>query len=229
MKDHSTYLQQEVKEAHTCFSPAIATPLIALKIRLIRIMKRSLMPVALVTLVSCSSIPPVGSARLTYDHGVPVIIQTVEVTATVVAIDHAKRNATLGGPYGFGRLFTVKVGKGAIDLAHVPPGDVVAVTMTQKVFVTLPDEGVLSKNRGAAGVAPGSGGRASDAQAEEMLSSPTKVTAVYVERGTAILQFEDGSTRVVIPHADDVGRLQVGDEVDYTVTDMNAIWIEKLR
>ena len=99
----------------------------------------ALLPAALFTLTSCSSTskppPAVGSSRMTYTKGVPggVIVQTFKMTATVTAIDQAKRKATLLGPDG--KKFTVKVGPEAVNFDQVRVGDRVNATVTERMVV----------------------------------------------------------------------------------------------
>src|SRR6516164_2864943 len=97
---------------------------------------------ALLTLISCSSTPEsppaVGTARLTYAKGVPggVLVQTLKTTATVAAIDRAKRRTTFQAE---GKQFMVKIGREVTNFDQVRVGDKVNAIVTQKVRISLDD------------------------------------------------------------------------------------------
>ena len=108
-------------------------------------------------MTSCSSTPKPppaeGSARITYTKGVPggVIVQTVKLTATVAAIDQAKRTATL--LKSDGKKVTVEVGPEAVNFDQIRVGDQVAVTVTEKIDARLDESGAPSWGEGTAVVA----------------------------------------------------------------------------
>ena len=67
---------------------------------LLKLAALALMPAAMLTLTSCSSPstpPPEGTSMITFTKGVPggTIVQTFKMSATVTALDHTKRQATL--------------------------------------------------------------------------------------------------------------------------------------
>src|SRR5687767_11484032 len=99
------------------------------------ILKYAVLALPLV-LTSCSNTPPPpqpqGTASLAYQEGTPggVIVNTVNVTATVTDINQSKRKVTLLGPDG--KKFTVKVGPEAINLDQVRVGDQVKATVTEE-------------------------------------------------------------------------------------------------
>jgi hypothetical protein len=185
-----------------------------MKAKKINMMTLALLPVALLTLTSCSSQPPppVGSARVTYTKGVPggVILQTVKIVATVAAIDPAKRQATLVGPDG--QQFTAKVGPEVVNFDQVRFGDRVAATMTERIVASLDKEGAAS------------GGRTAEAN----LRTAT-VTALDLEKRTATMRFDNGPTET-LPLRDDVdlSRFKVGQRVIFRVTEATVIGFEKL-
>jgi len=192
----------------------------------------ALLAATLFTLTSCSSTstppPPVGSAVMIYTKGVPggVIVQTVKVTATVTALDPAKRKATLQGPDG--KKFTVQVGPGAVNFNQVRVGDQVIATLTQKVVVSLEDKAGSSGEGAAAVVARAPKGGQPGGLAAETIQVAGKVIAIDLEKRKATLQFEDGSTETFSVRPDvDLSRHKVGERVIFRVTEMIAIWIEK--
>ena len=192
----------------------------------------ALLPAALFTLTSCSSTstppPPVGSAVRIYTKGVPggVVVQTVKMTATVTAIDQAKRKATLLASDG--KKFTVKVGPEAVNFDQVRVGDQVNATVTEKVVVSLDDKGALSPEGAAAVVARAPKGDQPGGLVAETTQVTAKIIAIDLEKRTATLQFDDGITQTFPVRADvDLSRLKMGEQVVFRVTEMIAISVEK--
>jgi hypothetical protein len=194
----------------------------------------ALLPAALFTLTSCSCTspsqppPPVGSARLAYTEGVPggVVLQTFKTTATVTAIDQAKRKATLLGPEG--KKFTVKVGPEAVNLDQIRVGDQVNATVTQRIVVSLEPEGAASSDGTAAVVARAPKGDQPAGLAAETTQVTARLIAVDSAKRTATLGLPDGTTEAFPIREDvDLSRLKAGDQVVFRVTEMTAIWVEK--
>jgi hypothetical protein len=192
----------------------------------------ALLPAALFTLTSCSSPttppPPVGSAVETYKEGVPggVILQTVKVTATVTAIDRAKRQATLLASDG--KKLTVKVGREAVNFDQVRVGDQVTATLTERIEVSLDDKVAPSGEGSAALVVRAPKGGQPGGLMTETTQTTAKVVAIDQEKRTATLLFEDGSTDTIAVRPDiDLSRHNVGERIVYRVTETVAIWVEK--
>ena len=203
-----------------------------MKTKTISMTTLALLPVALFTITSCSSTstppPPVGSAVRIYTKGVPggVIVQTVKVTATVTAIDQAKRTATLLASDG--KKFTVKVGPEAVNFDQVRVGDLVTATLTEKVVVSLDDKASPSGEGAAAVVARAPKGDQPGGLAAETIQVTAKVAAIDLEKRTATLRFEDGSTETFPVRADvDLSRHKVGEQLVFRVTEMIAIRVDK--
>ena len=192
----------------------------------------AVLPAALFTLTSCSSTskppPAAGSAAESYKKGVPggVFTQTVKVTATVTAVDQAKRKATLLASDG--KKFSVQVGREAVNFDQVRVGDQVIATLTQKVVVSLDDKAGSSAEGEAAVVARAPKGGQPGGLAAETIQVTGKIIAIDLEKRKATLQFEDGDTETFSLRPDvDISRHKLGERVVFRVTEMIAIWIEK--
>ena len=175
-----------------------------------------------------SAVAASGSSTAAMAEGVPggVIVDTVEVSAEVTAIDIANRKATLKGPDG--KEFTVKVGPEAVNFDQVRVGDIVKATLTEELVVFLAEDGASAPDGSAAMVALAPKG----AQPGGVMAQTTRVTGIIkaidpVNR-TATLQFEDGSTET-FPVRDDIDLSQrkVGEKVVFQLTEMIAIDVEK--
>ena len=190
-----------------------------MKTKRIRMAMLALLPVTMITLVSCSSTPepppPVGSGWFIPNQGAVggVRVQTVKLAGTVTAMDKAKRTATILAPDGI--TFTVTVKPEAVNFAQIKVGDPITATVVERIDESLATEGTAADAGAAAGAA-------------ETLQYTAKVIAIDLEKCTATLQFEDGEIKTV-PIRNDVSLNQgmVGRQVIFHVTDRTAIWIEK--
>jgi translation elongation factor P/translation initiation factor 5A len=163
-----------------------------------------------------------------YTKGVPggVVVQTVKMTATVTAIDQAKRKATLLASDG--KKFTVKVGPEAVNFDQVRVGDQVNATVTEKMVVSLDDKEAPSPEGAAAVVARAPKGDQPGGLVAETTQVTAKIITIDLEKRTATLQFEDGITQTFPVRADvDLSRLKVGEQMVFRVTEMIAISVEK--
>jgi len=191
----------------------------------------ALLPVALFALTACSSTskspPPVGSERVTYTKGVPggVVVQTVKLTATVTAIDHAQRTATLLVPDG--KRFAVRVGREAVNFDQIGVGDQITANVTQRIVASVEQDGVASADGTVAVVAQAPQGGQPGGLAAETTQITAKVVATDLAKHTATLEFEDGIIQTFTRADVDMTRLKLGDKVVFRITDMVAIWVDK--
>ena len=191
-----------------------------------------LLSAATLVLTSCSSTPTpppdVGSARMDYTKGVPggTITQTFKTSATVTAIDQAKRTATLRGSDG--NKFVVQVGPAAVNFDQIHIGDQINATVMQKIVAFLDKGNTAAGDGAAATVALAGKGDQPGAVVAETTQVTARIITIDVNKRTATLRFEDGSTQT-LPIRDDVelSRLKVGQQAVFRVTEMIAISVEK--
>jgi hypothetical protein len=85
------------------------------------------------------------------------MMQTLNVTATITAIDKAKRDVTLKGPQG--NLFTVTAGPEVKNFDNLKVGDQVDMKYVEAVTMELKKGGGMivsrTEQKGAAGAKPG--------------------------------------------------------------------------
>jgi hypothetical protein len=202
-----------------------------MKTKTISMMALALLAATLFTLTSCSSTsesaPPEGSAVETYEKGVPggVIVQTAKMTATVTAINHAKRTATLLAPDG--NRFAVKVGREAVDFDQVGVGDRITAVVTQRMVVSVEKGGATSADGTAAVVANAPKGGQPGGLAAETTQVTAKVIAIDVEKHAATLEFDDGNIQTFVREDVDLSRHKLGERVVFRIIQMTAIWVEK--
>jgi hypothetical protein len=122
-----------------------------------------------------------------------VVANTMELTATIKAIDQAKRTVTLAGPAGSTRI--LKVGPD-VDLTKVQPGDDVVVRYTQALalMVEKPSEATVQPSSARA---PATGDAANAASAGRQAGPMGKVIATETTTETATVQAVDHTNRTV--------------------------------
>jgi hypothetical protein len=186
----------------------------------------------ILTLTACTTTPPpppaTGESAVAYVEGVPggTIVNTMDVSARVTAIDTSNRKLTLLAPDG--DKFTVKAGPEAVNFDKIRVGDLVKATVTEQLVVYLDAEGASGPDgaAGVVGLAP-KGVQPGGLVAEAVQLTAT-VTAIDRTHRTATLEFEDGSTKT-FPVRDDIdlSQREVGEKVVFQVTEMVAISVEK--
>ena len=180
----------------------------------------ALLPVAMLTLVSCSSTsessPPVGSAWFTPNTGAAggVRVQTIKVAGTVTAIDKAKRTATILTTDGI--AFTVTVKPKAANFEQINVNDQVTVTVVERIVESLADEGTASDAKVTTKVEP---------RAQDTTDIRGEVIGIDSVNHTVTVEFDDGHIKTF--DALDDYHHQVGQKVEFRVTERVAISIEK--
>ena len=187
---------------------------------------------ALLVLTACSTVSPpppaTGEGAVTYQEGVPggVVVNTVDVSARVTAIDKANRKVTLLGPDG--EKFTVKVGPEAVNFDQVQVGDLVKATVTEELVIFMDEEGAPSVEGEADVVALAPKGAKPGGLVAQVTQVTATVAAIDQTKRTATLRFDDGSTET-FPVRDDIdlSKHNVGERVVFRHTEMVAISVEK--
>ena len=163
-----------------------------------------------------------------YQPGVAggVVSRTVEVSATVTAIDKVKREATLKGPDG--GTVTVKVGPEAVNFDQVEVGDTVNATLTRELVAFVVGKDATVRDDAAAAMARAKKGE----QPGGMLAGTVQRVGTVVEidhwKRRVTLRFEDGSTET-FPVRPDVNMRahQVGEKVVFQATEAIAVDVTK--
>ena len=192
----------------------------------------ALLFVSILTLTACSPTSPPPPAEenssAAFQEGVPggVIVNTLDVSAKVTAIDTSNRKLTLLGPDG--DKSTVKVGPEAVNFDQIRVGDMVNATVTKELVIYLDEEGASASDGSAGVVALAPKGAQPGGLVAETGQVTGTVTAIDQTNRTATLRFEDGSTKT-FPVRDDIdlSRRKVGEKVVFQVTEMIAISVKK--
>lgn len=184
---------------------------------------------AILVCTSCATKPAgEGSTVAAYQEGVPggVIVDTVQITATVTAVDHAKRTATLVTPEGKKTEF--KAGPEVINFDQVRVGDQVKATVTEQLVVYVREKGDGRSDGQASLIALAPKGAKPGAVMADTVEVTTRVKAVDLKNHKATLEFPDGSTKTVSVRPDvKLSAADVGREVVIQATQAVAIRVEK--
>jgi len=171
---------------------------------------------------------PQSASSMEYEEGVPggVIVDIVEVSARVTAVDTVNRKVTL--MRSDGAEHTVKVGPEAVNFDQVRVGDLLNITLTEELVVFLGEEGTSAPDETVALIARARKGE----KPAGVVAAATQVTATVVgidqAHRTATLRTEDGDEMTLPVRPDiDLSKRKVGEKVVFQVTEMIAISIEK--
>jgi hypothetical protein len=182
--------------------------------------------------IACKSVPPPpppqASIDATVQEGVPggVMVETINISARVTAIDKTNRNVTLLGPDG--DTSTVNVGPEAVNFDQINVGDLVNVTVAKELVVYLKEKGESMEDGSAALVAQAEKGEQPGGLVAGIIQITGTVTAIDLGKHTATLQFEDGSTKTFPVRYDvDLSNHEVGEQVVFRVSKMIAIRVDK--
>jgi hypothetical protein len=190
--------------------------------KLSRTMSVALLATAIPLFTACSSME---TGAKTAEPGA-VAVATIQVTATVKAINHKTRTLTLAGANGKRATYTVS--KAAINFDQIRVGDRVNVTVTEALAVYLRPEGTPPSVGEGATVALAPKG----AMPGGMVATTTEVTArvVSVDAATrhVTMLLPDGRKRTVSVNPNvDLAKVAPGDSVTAQVADALAISVEK--
>ena len=154
-----------------------------------------------------------------------VAAKSVELTATVVEIDHKTRKITLKAADG--RTESFVVGEAAKNLDQVQKGDVVVVTYAEALAYEVKKGGTTSSTTVAAAAKPGE-------TPAGVIARETKVTvtitAIDEKAPTITFKGATGNTRTIkVKHPEKLKTVKVGDQVELTYTEALAISVEKAK
>ena len=153
--------------------------------------------------------------------------QTMQLTATVAAVDRENFTVTLQGPEGGTR--TLQLGPEARRLDEVEVGDTVLVEFVQHMDLEVAALGDVQPGHGTmAAIA-----RAPDDQAPGMIATETSIEvatvhAIDLEAGTFELKWEEGVKQYVARDPENLKRADVGDTVIVTYTEAVAMQLQEV-
>jgi hypothetical protein len=177
--------------------------------------------------VACQTGPKVETAIERRPDGV-VVVQTVRLQATVVAIDATNRTVRLQPKRGEAK--TLRVGEGAVNFEQVRVGDEVHAVFIEETAISLVPGGAPSKVAAGAAVALAPVGQRPGVVMAGTVETTATVVGIDGHEHTLTLQLPNGEIREV-DVAKDRGLSQVGlgDSVRIQYTEAVAIEVVKPR
>ena len=181
----------------------------------------SLLAAALPLFTACSTL---GTEDKTEPGAIAV--ETVQMTATVKAVDQRNRTVTLAGKNG--KRETYKVGKEAVNFDQIKVGDRVIVTVTEALAVFLRPQGTPPSVGEGAAVALAPKGSMPGGMVATTAEVTARVVAVDAASHHVTLKLPDGrKRRVSVNPSIDLAQVAPGDAVTVQVADALAISVER--
>jgi len=154
-----------------------------------------------------------------------VIVDTFTRTATVTAVDHAKRKVTLVSPGG--DKTTYHAGPEVVNFPQIQVGDQVKATVTEEVAVFIGSGAPPSAVAGA-GVALAPVGAKPGGVVVSSVQVTAKVTAVDAKKRKVTFALPEGATKQVkVGKQVNLAAIKVGDNVTVQVSEGLAISVQK--
>lgn len=182
---------------------------------------------ALVSLAGCSSGVEGTETQsvIETDSGVAVL-ETYDVTATVVSIDEVKNKVTFETPDG--KKTTCKAGKD-VDLTALKVGDQLSIEVLEEVAVEITKGGDVA-SVGAAGMASvAESGKETDVMTVDTVEMTAVVSALDASKRKVTFTLVDGTSKTVkVDKKVDLSTLQVGDSVTVEVTEGVALSVKSV-
>jgi hypothetical protein len=176
---------------------------------------------ALSTSLGCQTGPKVET-EIKEGPGSVVVVQTVRLQATVVAVDATNRTVRLQPRRGDPKTF--RVGEGAVNFQQVRVGDQVHATVIEETAVTLVPGGTPPSVGAAAAVALTPEGALPGAVMASTVEAAATVVAIDSHEHSVTLEFLDGRIQEVhVGKHRDLSKVGLGDSVRVQVTEAVAI------
>jgi len=193
---------------------------------IIKIAALALLPASMLIFSSCAK-PPQGTVEITAvstPEGA-IIVETTTLTATVKAINPAKRKLTL--VYSNGSKSTYKAGPEVVNFDQIQVGDQITAVVTEEVAIFI-GSGAPPSGMAATGVVLAPVGAKPGGVMVDTAQITVKVIDVDTVKNKVTFELPDGTTKTV--KADkkvDLSSLQPGDNVTVQVSEGLAITVEK--
>lgn len=189
--------------------------------KLLSMTRISILAAALPLFTACSSMA-------TADKPEPgaIAVETVEMTATVKAVDQRNRTVTLAGQSG--KRMTYKVGKEAVNFDQIKVGDRVKVTLTEALAVFLRPQGTPRSVGEGAMVTLAPKGAMPGGTIATTTEVTARVVAVDAPSHHVSLKLPDGRKRTVsVNPGIDLTQVKPGNAVTVQVADELAIAVTR--
>ena len=177
------------------------------------------------TTVGCQTGPKIET-EITEGPGSVVVVHTVRLQATVVAIDATHRTVRLQPRRGDPKTF--RVGEDAINFQQVRVGDEVHAVVVEETAITLVSGGAPPSVGQAAGVILAPEGAKPGAVMANTVEMTATIVAIDGHEHTVTLEFLDGRIQEVdVGRHRDLSNVGLGDSVRIQITEAVALSVVK--
>jgi hypothetical protein len=185
----------------------------------------ALLSAAMLSFTSCSTTDGTETIDAIETADGAIIVDTFTTTATVTAIDAAKRKVTLVFPSG--SKTTYKAGPAVVNLAQIQVGDQVNATVTEEAAIYI-GQGAPPSAMVGAGAALAPVGAKPGGELVETAQITAKVTAVDAKKHKVTFQLPDGSTKKVkVGKKVNLAAVPIGTDVTVQMSEGLAITVTK--
>ena len=175
--------------------------------------------------VACQTGPKVETAVERRPDGV-VVVQTVRLKATVVAIDATNRTVRLQPKRGEAK--TLRVGEGAVNFEQVRVGDEVNAALIEETAISLVPGGAPSKVAVGAAVALAPEGQRPGVVMAGTVETTATIVGIDGHEHTLTIQLPNGEIRELDVAKDrDLSQVGLGDSLRIQFTEAIAIEVTK--
>jgi hypothetical protein len=160
------------------------------------------------------------------DFGGEIVVNAIQTTNTVLAIDPAHRRVTLKNLNG--KIRQYKAGPQVVNFNQLKVGDVVKATVVERMSIFLRADSSAQSLSSSSLVVHGLPGAKPDVLGVETLDFTATILDINNWLDQVTLQGVDGLTRTVtVGESVNLADYQVGDQVSVRITEALAILIEK--
>jgi len=192
---------------------------------------RTLIATVGLALIFCLAQPATaqtGGAVVAKGPGVAGVAETVELTASVVAIDAATRAVTLKGPQG--KEITLTAGSEVKNFAQIKVGDQVKVQFIEALTLELKKGSTAPVSRtDTAGAGAAKPGERPAGMAGRQVTVMAEVVDLDPARKLATLRGPQRTVELKVSDPEQFKRIAKGDRVEATYTEALAIAIEPAK
>lgn len=195
-------------------------------------MRKSLITASLalcfISLPALAQQAPVGIAMESNTPGEVSMIEAVQASALVTAIDEATRTITLQGPEG--RIFNVFAGEQVKNFAQIAVGDEVIVDYIHALSLHVRKGGGVRERSESSGAASAMPGEKPAGIVGREIRIVADVIAVDSKKSTLTLKGPEGNIVVLdVRNPDHFAVVKVGDQIEADYVESLAIAVEPMR
>lgn len=169
-----------------------------------------------------------STAAASYSPGVPggKLTQTIEVNATVTAVDSTTRKVTLVTRAG--EKFAVTAGPEVANFRQIRVGDKLKVAYAEELVVRMARPGESTEDTGSAAAELAALGAKPGGSVSGTLQTAATVVEIDSQQRKVKLQYNDGTTKTVPVRDDiDLSKHRTGEKVIIRLTGALAVRMEK--